>query len=139
ASGIARAAVSAGGVVSLDRLSAQFVDGGHVETTADNDALLAAATASGGRGVPFYFANPYAGAEPYRKQAHRFRGLELSPAVYGIGFDDPRTVALVEIASGAGHPVYTVCAGRPGTRAVDLVALARRFPALPFVFGHCGL
>src|SRR5262249_46834870 len=58
---------------------------------------------------------------------------------YGIGFDDPRTVALVEIASGAGHPVYTVCAARPGTRAVDLVALARRFPALPFVFGHCGL
>jgi uncharacterized protein len=138
ASGITRAAVAAGGVVDLDRLSAQLVEGGHVATTADNDAVLAACTSSGGRLVPFYFANPYQGELPYRRQAPLFRGLELSPAVYGIGFDDPRTVALVRIAADAGHPVYTVCVGRPGARAADLVRLARRFPALPFVFGHCG-
>jgi predicted TIM-barrel fold metal-dependent hydrolase len=138
-SGITRAVVSAGGVVDLDRLSAQLVDGGHVETDADNEAVRAAGAASGGRLVPFYLANPYAGVEPYRKQAHHFRGLELAPAVYGVGFDDPRTVALVAVAAEAGHPVYTVCLGRPGTHARDLVALARRFPAVPFVFGHCGL
>jgi predicted TIM-barrel fold metal-dependent hydrolase len=137
-SGIAGAAVSAGGVVDLDRLSTQLVEGGHVKTTADNDAVLAACTGSGGRLVPFYFANPYAGSLRYRCQAPHFRGLELSPAVYGIGFADPRTEALVEVAAAAGHPVYTVCVGQPGARAADLVALARRFPSVPFVFGHCG-
>jgi len=114
------------------------VDGGHVETTADNDAVLAAATGSGGRLVPFYFANPYAGPQPYRRQAQLFRGLELSPAVYDIGFLDPRTVALIRIAAEAGHPVYAVCLGRPGARAADLIELARQFPTVPFVYGHCG-
>ena len=78
------------------------------------------------------------GPLPPRRRAGLFRGLELSPAVYGLGFADPRTVALVRIAAEAGHPVYAVCAGRAGTRCADLVALARRFPAVPFVFGHCG-
>jgi len=136
--GIGRAAVAAGGVLPLDTLSAHLVDGGHVETDADNEAVLRAAEASGGRLVPFWFANPYAGPERYAKRAHRFRGVELSPAVYGLGYDDPRTVALVEVAAASGQPVYTVCVARPGARPADLVALARRFPTVPFVFGHCG-
>ena len=61
AGGITRAAVCAGGVIELDRLSSQLVEGGHVATAADNDAVLAACAGSGGRLVPFYFANPYAG------------------------------------------------------------------------------
>lgn len=138
ANGITRAAVAAGGVVDLDRLSRQLVEGGHVQTPADNDAVLAACAGSGGRLVPFHFANPYQDELPYRRQAPLFRGLELSPAVYGTAFDDPRTVALVRVAADAGHPVYTVCVGRPGARAADLVGLARRFPAVAFVFGHCG-
>jgi uncharacterized protein len=138
AHGITRAAVAAGGVVDLDRLSAQLVEGGHVESTANNDRVLAACTGSGGRLVPFYFANPYTGARPYRRSAHLARGLELSPAVYGVGFDDPRTRALVEVAAEAGHPVYTVCVGRPGARAGDLVRLAKEYPSVAFVFGHCG-
>lgn len=138
ANGITRAAVAAGGVLDLDRLSAQLVTGGHVETTADNGAVLAACAGSGGRLVPFYFANPYTGERPYRSQAHLFRGLELSPAVYGVGFPDPRCVALVQIAAEHGHPVYTVCTGQPGARTADLAGLARRFPGVPFVSGHCG-
>jgi uncharacterized protein len=136
--GIARAVVSAGGVVDLDRLSAQLVEGGHVETSADNDAVFDASVDADGRLVPFWFANPYAGEAAYRKRAHLFRGLELSPAVHGVGFTDPRTVALVRVAAEVGHPVYTVCVGRTGCRATDLVRLARRFPTVAFVFGHCG-
>src|SRR5262249_44575964 len=51
---------------------------------------------------------------------------------------DPRCLALVRIAAEYGHPVYTVCTGQPGARAVDLAGLARRFPGVPFVSGHCG-
>jgi uncharacterized protein len=138
ATGVTRAAVSAGGVVDLDQLSAQIVAGGHTEDSADNDAVLQACLNSGGRLTPFYFANPHLGPEPYRQLAGRFRGLELSPAVHGVGFDDPRSVALVEVAAEAGHPVYVVCLGRPPMGTADLVALAQRFAGVTFVFGHCG-
>lgn len=136
--GIARAVVSAGGVVDLDRLSAQLVEGGHLETSPDNDTVSDACADTDGRLVPFWFANPYADEAVYRKRAYLFRGLELSPAVHGVGFTDPRTVALVRVAADVGHPVYTVCVGRTGCRATDLVRLARRFPTVAFVFGHCG-
>jgi predicted TIM-barrel fold metal-dependent hydrolase len=136
--GIARAAVAAGGVVDLERLSAQITDGGHTEAGADNAGVLDACAASRGRLVPFHFANPYHGLEVYRRHATRYRGLELSPAVHGVGFDDPRTLALVAVAAQAGHPVYAVCLARPGMGTVDLVRLAGRFPTVTFVFGHCG-
>lgn len=136
--GIDRAAVAAGGVIGLDQLSAQLVLGGHIRTSADNAAVPAACAGTGGRLVPFYFANPYDGVDGYRDRLADFRGLELSPAVYGVGYDDPLTLALVRVAAEAGHPVYTVAVGRPGARVTDLVALARRFPDVSFVFGHCG-
>jgi predicted TIM-barrel fold metal-dependent hydrolase len=136
--GIARAGVAAGGLLDLDRLSAQILTGAHTDVDADNDGVLRACQAAADRLLPFYFANPRRGAGEYRDQADRFRGLELSPAVHGIGFDDPRTADLVAVAERAGHPVYVVCLGRSGTTAADLVALARRFPAVTFVFGHCG-
>lgn len=136
--GIGRAAVAAGGVLDLDRLSVQILDGGHAEVTVDNERVRARCAAYPGRLVPFYFANPYQRAEVYRRAAPRYRGLELSPAVHGVGYDDPRVGELVEIAAQEGHPVYTVCLGRAGSRTADLVALARTFPSVTFVFGHCG-
>jgi uncharacterized protein len=136
--GIGTAVVCAGGVVDLDRLSAQIVHGGHVDTDADNARVLAACAESAGRLVPFYFANPHTTPATYRTHAGCYRGLELSPAVHGVGFDDPRTFALVEIAAANRHPVYTVCLPRAGARTSDLVALARRFPRTWFVSGHCG-
>jgi len=139
AHGIGTTVVCAGGVVDLDRLSTQIVHGGHVDADADNGRVLAACAESAGRLVPFYFANPYAGAGEYRRQAARFRGVELSPAVYGVGFDDARTRALVEVAAEARHPVYTVCLGRTGSRTADLVRLAEAYPDVCFVFGHAGL
>jgi predicted TIM-barrel fold metal-dependent hydrolase len=138
ATGITRAAVVAGGVVDLDRLSLQIVEGGRVVTSADNDGVWAECSAVGDRLVPFFFGNPHRGADAYRRQAPRFRGLEISPAVHGVGLDDERTACLVEVAAEHAHPVYVVCLGRPGTRTSDLVLLARRFPGVTFVFGHCG-
>jgi len=138
ACGIARAVVSAGGMVDLVRLATQVIEGGYVETDADNDAVLAACRRSGGRLLPFHFGNPHRGPDAYRRAAGGFRGLEISPAVHGVALTDPRTVALVEVAADAGHPVYVVCLGRPGSGAVDLVALAGKFPDVTFVLGHCG-
>lgn len=136
--GIERAAVYPGGVIDLDRLAAQLMEGGHVETDADNDAVLAGCQQSDGRLVPFFFANPHRSSDHYRARAAEFRGLEFSPAVHGVPLTDERTIALVEVAAEFGHSVYVVCIGRPGCGAADLVALAEKFPDVTFVLGHCG-
>ncbi|MFF3330843.1 amidohydrolase family protein [Streptomyces sp. NPDC002888] len=139
ASRIERAVVCAGGVIELMRLSRQLVLGGHVETDADNDALLRAAGASRGRLIPFWFANPHRDASHYRARAAEFRGLEISPAVHGVDLTDPRIAELVAVAGEFGHPVYTVCLERAGSAVADLADLARRFPDVTFVLGHSGV
>jgi uncharacterized protein len=136
--GVSRAAVCAGGMVDPFRLAEQIVCGGHVEVDPDNDAVLELCAGSDGRLVPFYFANPHQGPDRYAAAAADFRGVELSPAVHGVGFDDPRTAALVEVAAAARHPVYVVCIGRAGSTVHELVGLAQRYPEVSFVLGHCG-
>lgn len=136
--GIDRAAVAAGGVIDIDLMSQQVIEGGGVDADADNDAVLAACARSGGRLLPLFFANPHRGPEGYRARAGEFSGLEISPAVHGVDLTDDRTVELVAVAAEAGHSVYVVCLGRPGAGAADLVTLAKRFPDVTFVLGHCG-
>jgi predicted TIM-barrel fold metal-dependent hydrolase len=136
---IDRAVVCAGGVVDLDTLSRQLVDGGFVTADADNDAVLTACEKAGDRLVPFYFANPHRPAPRYAEQSDLWRGLEISPAVHGVMLTDPRVRALVEEAAGAGHPVYVVCLDRPGCAVPDLLGLACAFPETPFVLGHAGI
>jgi predicted TIM-barrel fold metal-dependent hydrolase len=137
--GLDRAVVCAGGTIDLDRLSRQLILGGHVETDADNDAVLAACAGTDGRLVPFYFANPHRPASAYRERAAEFRGLEVSPAVHGVGLVDERIAELVGVAAQFRHPVYAVCLDRPGAGVADLVSLARRFREVDFVLGHCGI
>ncbi|WP_345575307.1 amidohydrolase family protein [Nonomuraea rosea] len=137
--GLDRAVACAGGTIDLDRLSRQLILGGHVETDAGNDAVLAACEGTDGRLVPFFFANPHRLPGAYRARAAEFRGLEVSPAVHGVGLTDPRVAALVDVADTFGHPVYVVCLARPGAGVADLVTLARRFPQVNFVLGHCGI
>jgi len=137
--GLARAVVCAGGTIDLDHLSRQLIEGGHVETDADNDEVLEFCAGTDGRLVPFFFANPYRPSEEYRCRAVEFRGLEVSPAVHGVGLADPRIGELVGVAAEFDHPVYVVCLDRPGARVTDLVALARRFPQVSFVLGHSGI
>jgi predicted TIM-barrel fold metal-dependent hydrolase len=136
--GIDRAVVTIGGVIDPDLLSEQVIRGGHVETDADNDALLDACAESEGRLLPFFFANPHADPNDYGGRAAKFRGLEISPAVHGVALTDRRTLALVAVAAQFGHPVYIVCLGRAGAGVTDLVELARAFPGVTFVLGHCG-
>jgi predicted TIM-barrel fold metal-dependent hydrolase len=93
---------------------------------------------SAARLLPFYFADPLRDVESYRAAARDFHGLEISPAVHGFRLDDPAVAELVTIAAAAGHCVYAVCLGRPGARTADLVRLARSFPRVTFVWGHCG-
>lgn len=138
AAGIARAAVSAGGLLGLDRLSAQIDQGGRAEVGADNDRTHEQCARSGGRLLPFFFADPLRDVDAYRRAAGRFRGLEVSPAVHGFRLDDPAVVELATVAAAARHPVYLVCLSRPGARTADLVRLARAVPEATFVWGHCG-
>lgn len=135
---IDRAVVTIGGVIDPDLLSEQVIRGGHVETDADNEALLAACERSDARLLPMFLANPHRDPKDYGGRAAKFRGLEISPAVHGVDLTDRRTVALVAVAAEFSHPVYIVCLGRPGVGVPDLVALARTFPSVTFVLGHCG-
>lgn len=136
--GIDRAVVTAGGVIDLVTLSRQVVEGGHVESDARNDLVLASCQNSDGRLIPFYFGNPHRAAERYRSCAGDFVGLEISPGIHGVPLTDERTLALVSVAAEFGHPVYLVCIGRPGCGVHDLVRLAQLFPDVTFVLGHCG-
>lgn len=139
ACGIRRAGVVASGLIDLDRLSRQLVEGGGTDADADNALTLEACRCASGRLAPMFFANPHRGAEPYRACADQFRAVELSPAVHGLPLDDPRMLELVAVAERARHPVYVVCLTRPGAAVADLVALARRFPGVTFVLGHLGV
>lgn len=136
--GISQAVVCAGGILSLDQLAEQIMVGGQVEHDADNLALLELCAGSGDRLLPFYFGNPHTEPDAYRAVADQFRGLELSVAVHGIGFADPRLIRWVQAATEAGHPIYLVCLARDGSTAEDLATLAKAFPDTTFVLGHCG-
>lgn len=135
----ARAVVVAGGSVSPETLARQIACGGGSDVDVDNASLLAACEGSGGRLIPFYFANPHRGAAAYRREGARYRGLKLGPAVHGVRLDDARHDALVEAAVELGHPVYLHCLARDGFRVDDLVALARRHPRARLILGHAGI
>jgi uncharacterized protein len=137
--GIERAVVVAGGVIDLDTLARQLAEGGGITADAHNEIALEAQAFSGGRLVPFYFANPHRDPSLYLSQAHDYYGVEISPAVHGVSLTDPRVVELVAVAASVGHPVYTVCLYRPGDTVADLVALARKFPSATFILGHLGV
>ncbi|WP_232212855.1 amidohydrolase family protein [Saccharomonospora saliphila] len=137
--GIGRAAVCAGGTVDPDSLSRWLIEGGHVETGADNDAVLAACAQAPGRLVPLYFANPHEPLARYRDRASRFRGVEVSPAVHGVTLTDERVRSLAETAGECRHPFYAVCLQRPGCGVAEFAELARALPGTTFVLGHLGI
>ncbi|MCT2581796.1 amidohydrolase family protein [Actinophytocola gossypii] len=137
--GIDRAVACAAGMIRPDVLSRQLIEGGHVRTSANNDAVLAGCAASNGRLVPFYFANPHDPVELYQARAAEFRGLEISPAVHGVELTDQRVHQLVEVAAAHRHPVYAVGVQRAGCGVAEFAKLARQFPDLPFVLGHLGI
>ncbi|WP_067501975.1 amidohydrolase family protein [Actinoplanes sp. TFC3] len=138
AAGIDRAAVSAGGLIGLDRLSVHLTEGGRAEVKAANDDVYDHCARSAGRLLPVYFADPVRDLRSYTSDAREFCGLELSPAVHGFRLDDPRVADLLLVAAEVRHFVYVVTVGRAGAQARDLARLAGAHPSLTFVWGHCG-
>lgn len=137
--GIDRAVVVAGGVVDPDLLSRQIIEGGALDRDADNDGVWAACEPTGGRLIPYFFANPHRAGADYRGDGRRFHGLKLAPSVHGVPLTDPRHAELAAIAEEYGHGVYLHCVQRPGFGVADLVTLARGFPRVTFVLGHAGV
>lgn len=137
--GIERTAVSAGGVIPLEQLSRQIVEGGCSDAEADNDAVLEACSRSSERLIPVYLANPHRGPAQYTRCSGEFSALELAPAVSGVPLSDERSTALVAAAGEIGHPVYLHCLIREGFTVRDLLTLAAAAPAVNFVLGHCGI
>ncbi|MGW6588669.1 MULTISPECIES: amidohydrolase family protein [Streptomyces] len=138
-SGVERAGVAAGGVVDLDVLARQLVEGGHVTSDPDNGIVLDAARGSAGRLTAFWFGNPHQGTADYGAHGAECAALELSPAVHGVSLDDPRTTAFLDLAEEFGHPVYVVCIDRDGCRVSDLAVQAAKRPQTVFVLGHLGI
>lgn len=138
-SGVARAGVAAGGVIGLDVLSRQLVEGGYVTEDADNQGVLDAARSADGRLTPFWFGNPHQDTAGYREAGAHYAALELSPAVHGLRLDDPRYADYVDLAAEFRHPVYAVCIDREGARVADLADQAGKHPDTVFVLGHLGV
>lgn len=137
--GIERSVVVPGGTVSPDLLAMQIAHGGALDVDADNHGILESCGKSGGRLVPFYFANPHRGAGAYRVAGRDFYGLKLGPAVHGVPFGDPRVAALVAQAERFGHPVYLHCLPREPFGVAAFVALAKAFRGVTFILGHAGV
>lgn len=136
---IARTVVVAGGVIAPDRIAAQQALPRPLDLPVDNAAVLAGCGSSRGRLIPFYFANPHRGVEPYREEGAAFAGLKLGPVVHGVPLDDPRTAALCVQAGAFGHPVYLHCLAHRGFDVPALAALAGALPRVRFILGHAGI
>lgn len=137
--GIEHAVVVPGGTVTPELLAAQIARGGQLDVEPDNEGVYAACQTTGGRLIPFFFANPHRGADAYRDAGHRFAGLKLGPAVHGVAFADERITKLVEVAQELGHCVYLHCLPRLGYGVRAFLSLAAAFPQVQFVLGHAGV
>ncbi|QRN93227.1 amidohydrolase [Archangium violaceum] len=140
---VERCIVVGGGLLPPRQLSRQILrQPTQAETqglTCDNRSVLSLCEHSGGRLVPFYFANPWLDPKEYRELGPRFAGLKLGPAVHGVPLDSPRTSAYLDVAREHGHPVYLHCLDRDGFRVTDLVRLAERYTGLRLILGHGGI
>jgi uncharacterized protein len=107
-----------------------------------NDAVLAAAAASGGRLVPLARISPHhddALNEARRCVAAGARGFKLHPRSDAFGLPHPAVEAVVALAHEHGMPVlFHAGRGIPhlGEAVVDL---ARRYPDAKLILAHAGI
>lgn len=108
-----------------------------------NDAVLAAAEASGGILVPLCRVDPNDGpsavTEAERAIAAGARGIKLHPRAEGFTLGVPAVEALVELAAAHGL-VMMIHAGR-GIPALgeDTVRLSERHPGASLILAHCAI
>lgn len=137
--GIEKSAVVAGGLLSPQALSHQIRYGGENTVKVPNLTILELANETDGKLLPFFFANPFSSVEEYRDLGERFFGLKLASAVHGIALTDARNLQYMELAERFHHPVYLHCLPRKGFDIEALTVVARNFPKIIFVLGHCGI
>lgn len=113
--------------------------GGSADVTIDNESLRTACAATGGRLLPFFFANPLHGAAAYAEAGGDYFGLKLAPIVHGVPFSDERMHALIDAAEDRSHPIYVHCLPHRGFQVADLAVLAGRHPRAKIILGHGGV
>ena len=109
-----------------------------------NRELLQKAEASGGRLYLSFWCKPAAesaaGVYEFIRENRRFvRGLKLHPFYSRLALEDDRYVPYLEIARELGLPVSVHTAADRLSSPQQLLALARRFPPVPFIMVHMGL
>lgn len=137
--GIERSVVVAGGLISPQVLSRHIRYGGINGVEVPNLDILELSLETGGKLLPFYFANPMKPADEYRDQGINFFGLKLGPAVHGIPLMDSRNMAYIELASRFRHSIYLHCLPRNAFDIETLTNIASMYPEANFVLGHCGI
>src|SRR5690606_35511483 len=109
---------------------------------AGNDAVLAAARASGGRLLAYAVANPWRGRDAVeelrRARDGGARALAIDSVLQGFDLLDGLVDPLLEFAGEAGWPVYVRTGTPPNALPLPLASLARRYPGIPFVMGRSG-
>jgi predicted TIM-barrel fold metal-dependent hydrolase len=106
-----------------------------------NDAVLAAARASGDRLVPYARAHPEPGdeAELRRALAAGARGVKLHPLRGKFGFDDPGVERAVAVAHEHAVPVLFHAGRGVDPYAAAIAGLLRRYPDAPLILAHCAM
>lgn len=136
---ITQAVVVAGRVLTPTVLSQHLAVGGSENVTVDNVRIRELCDRVPGKLWPFFFANPFTGVGEYVREGHRFHGLKLAAIVHGIPLNDPRHLALVDVAQGRRHPIYLHCLPRAGFDLQAFRKLALAFPRASLVLGHGGV
>ena len=107
-----------------------------------NAIVAAAASASGGRLLPYAVASPWLGAEGVeelrRARDEGARALKLDPALQGFDLQDGLADPLIEFAAASGWPVYVRTGTPPHGLPLQLAWLAGRHPEAWFIMGKSG-
>jgi predicted TIM-barrel fold metal-dependent hydrolase len=107
-----------------------------------NELTAAVAERSGGRLLAYAVASPWLGREAVgeleRARSLGACALKLDPGLQGFDLLDGQADPLLELAGGAGWPVYVRTGTPPHGLPLQLAALARRHPEVSFVMGKSG-
>ncbi len=110
----------------------------------DNDDVVAACAASGGRMIPFCTVNTWFGAEALAEIRRcvtelGFRGIKFHPWLQGISPSTAEMDQVCELAAELDVPILFHDGTPPYSLPSQLALLARRHPSTTIVLGHCGL
>ncbi len=113
-----------------------------VDNAEGNALILEAQRAHPDRLVGFATANPWYGERAVQTLrgalGEGLRGLKLNSFVQGFTLNDELAHPLVDVCEEYGVPIYchtgTACSAMP----LQLLELARTFPDVTFLCGHCG-